>query len=176
METPATPPYETKKYDSYSINEPYATMLSPPEFTMDWRPRKKSVPHRSPTDQGHDKSIAFQLDSDMVPKILYGTSLLWPLRQRVLKARSFKRVKPVKIQIPRPVQWSSPHLVSPKPTVRRKSSHSGRPSRIKGPCQACRETSDGCMRKAFHWPFPTDTEFNDKGKPFVYLCNKCGLR
>jgi hypothetical protein len=53
---------------------------------------------------------------------------------------------------------------------------SGRPSRVKGPCQACHETSDGCMRKAFNWPFPTSTIFNDKGKPFVYLCNKCGLR
>lgn len=53
---------------------------------------------------------------------------------------------------------------------------SGRPSRVKGPCQACHETSDGCMRKAFNWPFPTSTIFNDKGKAFVYLCNKCGLR
>lgn len=65
-------------------------------------------------------------------------------------------------------------------TPRRKnSSHhasSGRPSRVKGPCQACHETSDGCMRKAFNWPFPTSAIFNDKGKPFVYLCNKCGLR
>lgn len=65
-----------------------------------------------------------------------------------------------------------------KPQKVRKNSHatSGRPSRVKGPCQACHETSDGCMRKAFHWPFPTSTIFNDKGKPFVYLCNKCGLR
>ncbi|ORX61979.1 hypothetical protein DM01DRAFT_1331452 [Hesseltinella vesiculosa] len=53
---------------------------------------------------------------------------------------------------------------------------SGRPCRIKGPCQACQETSDGCMRKAFDWPFTTNEEYNDKGKPFVYLCNKCGLR
>ncbi|KAI8990136.1 hypothetical protein BDB01DRAFT_780136 [Pilobolus umbonatus] len=66
-----------------------------------------------------------------------------------------------------------------KKTSRRShSTHtsSGRPSRVKGPCQACNETSDGCMRKAFNWPFPTSTLFNDKGKPFVYLCNKCGLR
>ncbi|KAI8370355.1 uncharacterized protein BYT42DRAFT_581988 [Radiomyces spectabilis] len=60
-------------------------------------------------------------------------------------------------------------------TVRR-SSNSGRPSRVKGPCQACQEASDGCMRKAFDWPFPSTQVFNDKGKPFVYLCNKCGLR
>ncbi|KAL9543947.1 hypothetical protein MBANPS3_007874 [Mucor bainieri] len=53
---------------------------------------------------------------------------------------------------------------------------SGRPSRVKGPCQACQEASDGCMRKAFNWPFPASQIFNDKGKPFVYLCNKCGLR
>lgn len=66
-------------------------------------------------------------------------------------------------------------------TPRRQSStahgqSSGRPSRVKGPCQACQEASDGCMRKAFNWPFPASQIFNDKGKPFVYLCNKCGLR
>jgi hypothetical protein len=66
-----------------------------------------------------------------------------------------------------------------KPSTKRPGSHhasSGRPSRVKGPCQACHETSDGCMRKAFNWPFSTSSIFNDKGKPFVYLCNKCGLR
>ncbi|KAI9025782.1 hypothetical protein CLU79DRAFT_743047 [Phycomyces nitens] len=62
--------------------------------------------------------------------------------------------------------------VSPRPT----HPTSGRPSRVKGPCQACQETSDGCMRKAFDWPFPATSVFNDKGRPFVYLCNKCGLR
>ncbi|CAO3629430.1 unnamed protein product [Mucor hiemalis] len=56
------------------------------------------------------------------------------------------------------------------------ASVAGRPSRVKGPCQACNEASDGCMRKAFNWPFPANRVFNDKGKPFVYLCNKCGLR
>ncbi|KAI8642954.1 hypothetical protein BD408DRAFT_415611 [Parasitella parasitica] len=66
-------------------------------------------------------------------------------------------------------------------TPRRQSStansqSSGRPSRVKGPCQACQEASDGCMRKAFNWPFPASQTFNDKGKPYVYLCNKCGLR
>ncbi|KAI9484869.1 hypothetical protein BDB00DRAFT_852943 [Zychaea mexicana] len=52
----------------------------------------------------------------------------------------------------------------------------GRPARTKGPCQACHESSDGCMRKAFNWPFPSNAVFNDKGRPYVYLCNKCGLR
>ncbi|KAF7730722.1 hypothetical protein EC973_001671 [Apophysomyces ossiformis] len=70
--------------------------------------------------------------------------------------------------------------LAPKPPdyIERKTSTSsaGRPSRVKGPCQACQETSDGCMRKAFNWPFPSSSIFNDKGKPFVYLCNKCGLR
>ncbi|KAI8997806.1 hypothetical protein BDB01DRAFT_713969 [Pilobolus umbonatus] len=56
------------------------------------------------------------------------------------------------------------------------SAPSGRPARVKGPCQACNEASDGCMRKAFNWPFPANQVFKDKGKPFVYLCNKCGLR
>lgn len=63
-----------------------------------------------------------------------------------------------------------------KPLQHTRHASSGRPSRVKGPCQACHETSDGCMRKAFDWPFPASQIFNDKGKPFVYLCNKCGLR
>lgn len=49
-------------------------------------------------------------------------------------------------------------------------------TRSKGPCQACQESSDGCMRKAFNWPFPSNAVFHDKGRPYVYLCNKCGLR
>lgn len=117
-----------------------------------------------------------------------------------------RRVRAMRIQIPRPQWSNPIYddLVSPpshpvkiipaviipiqeksttqqvvvKPSKVRKNSQatSGRPSRVKGPCQACHETSDGCMRKAFNWPFPTSTIFNDKGKPFVYLCNKCGLR
>ena len=63
-----------------------------------------------------------------------------------------------------------------KPTNRSSSSIHGRPSRVKGPCQACNETSDACMRKAFHWPLSSNQMYNDKDKPFVYLCNKCGLR
>ncbi|KAI8340267.1 hypothetical protein BC941DRAFT_419961 [Chlamydoabsidia padenii] len=63
-----------------------------------------------------------------------------------------------------------------QPTTTTRHTSSGRPSRVKGPCQACHETSDGCMRKAFDWPFPASQIYNDKGKPFVYLCNKCGLR
>ncbi|KAG0181904.1 hypothetical protein DFQ28_008296 [Apophysomyces sp. BC1034] len=66
--------------------------------------------------------------------------------------------------------------IEKKQTRHHSSSSAGRPSRVKGPCQACQETSDGCMRKAFNWPFPSSSIFNDKGKPFVYLCNKCGLR
>ncbi|KAG0169501.1 hypothetical protein DFQ28_002292 [Apophysomyces sp. BC1034] len=64
----------------------------------------------------------------------------------------------------------------PKKVRRPTQHHSGRPARVKGPCQACQEASDGCMRKAFDWPFPANAIFKDKGKPFVYLCNKCGLR
>ncbi|CAO3610606.1 unnamed protein product [Mucor fragilis] len=242
--------------------------------------KRKSVPHRSPSNIVDHKSVVFQINDNCTPKILGGgdRGVLWSLRQRVSMARqsqrssrsySYKnrlsaphpqrRVRPMRIQIPRP-QWSRDNalyddLVSPvnddwqskksiqpivtvptsnmeslppavsvnmatagtgttatttwqsnikkthftterkksaavangvsvatagsAATPRRKSSHhttSGRPSRVKGPCQACNETSDGCMRKAFNWPFPTSTIFNDKGKPFVYLCNKCGLR
>lgn len=52
----------------------------------------------------------------------------------------------------------------------------GRPCRAKAPCQACREPADSCMRKAYNWPFPTSDLHFDKGRPYVYLCNKCGLR
>lgn len=222
---------------------------------------RKSVPHRSPSNLLDHKSVVFQIEKNCTPKIL-GGGILWSLRQRVSKARRQqqqqqnknrlsaphpeRRVRPMRIQIPRP-QWSnaSPttsmttsvsrdqndafyeNLVSPLPVVsslpqptpslvnnitavaeqptsswqnvkkistakqpverkkttaaprKHSTTHhatSGRPSRVKGPCQACHETSDGCMRKAFNWPFPTSTIFNDKGKPFVYLCNKCGLR
>jgi hypothetical protein len=70
-----------------------------------------------------------------------------------------------------------PLVTTEKKVYKRKThANSGRPTRVKGPCQACQETSDGCMRKAFHWPFQTNNSYNDKGKPFVYLCNKCGLR
>lgn len=242
--------------------------------------KRKSVPHRSPSNIVDHKSVVFQINDNCTPKILGGgdRGVLWSLRQRVSMARQSqrpnrnynyksrlsaphpqRRVRPMRIQIPRP-QWSRDNalyddLVSPvnndwqskksiqpivivptsnmeplapavsvniattgagattatwqsntkkshltaerkksatttngasaaatagsSATPRRKSSHhttSGRPSRVKGPCQACNETSDGCMRKAFNWPFPTSTIFNDKGKPFVYLCNKCGLR
>jgi hypothetical protein len=237
--------------------------------------KRKSVPHRSPSNIVDHKSVVFQINNNCTPKILGGgdRGVLWSLRQRVSMARHSqrsnnkkrlsaphpqRRVRPMRIQIPRP-QWSRDNtfyddLVSPvnndwqskksiqpivivptsnlestadttvsttavpvtiatnatttwqlntkksnhatterkkssnssstsaaatAATPRRKSSHhatSGRPSRVKGPCQACNETSDGCMRKAFNWPFPTSTIFNDKGKPFVYLCNKCGLR
>lgn len=88
------------------------------------------------------------------------------------------------IVAPKARKWADhPYQDQPKPSttthVRRQSNNgtsSGRPSRVKGPCQACQEPADGCMRKAFNWPFPTNQTFNDKGKPFVYLCNKCGLR
>lgn len=49
-------------------------------------------------------------------------------------------------------------------------------SKPKGPCQACQEHSEGCMRKAFGWPLSDGKIYYDKGRPFVYLCNKCGLR
>ncbi|KAI7894605.1 uncharacterized protein EV154DRAFT_498301 [Mucor mucedo] len=101
-----------------------------------------------------------------------------PQSQSPLAAPESPQSLPVKI-IPVIIPLTQEKEVSvTKPQKVRKNSHatSGRPSRVKGPCQACHETSDGCMRKAFHWPFPTSTIFNDKGKPFVYLCNKCGLR
>ncbi|KAI9472317.1 MAG: hypothetical protein EXX96DRAFT_459066, partial [Benjaminiella poitrasii] len=143
--------------------------------------RRKSVPHRSPSTLTDHKSIVFQLNKDCTPKILGADrGLLWSLRQRVSMARHHTPSS----SSPLPVNPMQPRIhknrlsASLPAASRRKTSHasSGRPSRVKGPCQACHETSDGCMRKAFDWPFPTSTIFNDKGKPFVYLCNKCGLR
>ncbi|KAI8390074.1 hypothetical protein BD560DRAFT_442649 [Blakeslea trispora] len=79
--------------------------------------------------------------------------------------------------------YTSVDQINTKPTDAKRTKKSavnatptGRPTRVKGPCQACKEASDGCMRKAFNWPFPADQNYSDKGKPFVYLCNKCGLR
>ncbi|KAI8097446.1 uncharacterized protein BX664DRAFT_326384 [Halteromyces radiatus] len=62
------------------------------------------------------------------------------------------------------------------PTVTSSPFTSGRPVRTKGPCQACHQSAEACMRKAFDWPFPSDDIYYDKGRSFVYLCNKCGLR
>jgi hypothetical protein len=77
---------------------------------------------------------------------------------------------------PRAIATHSDNKTSQTTATPVRHTSSGRPSRVKGPCQACNETSDGCMRKAFDWPFPASQIFNDKGRPFVYLCNKCGLR
>jgi hypothetical protein len=63
-----------------------------------------------------------------------------------------------------PTGQFKPHAASPK---------SAKP---KGPCQACQEHSEGCMRKAFDWPLTDGKVYYDKGRAFVYLCNKCGLR
>lgn len=63
-----------------------------------------------------------------------------------------------------PTGQYKPHRSSPKA------------AKPKGPCQACQEHSEGCMRKAFGWPLLDEKVYYDKGKPFVYLCNKCGLR
>jgi hypothetical protein len=221
--------------DDYTTPTPTYFNNNTSPYTM--HQKRKSVPYRSPSNIADHKSIVFQINSNNQPKVLTGGGVLWSLRQRVSMARHHqkhsknrlsaprpeRRVRAMRIQIPRP-QWSRDNtlyddLVSPvnndwqskKPIVvvsnpaeqtwqkpliimpqqetrkkssatvprRKNSSHhasSGRPARVKGPCQACHETSDGCMRKAFNWPFPTSTIFNDKGKPFVYLCNKCGLR
>jgi hypothetical protein len=148
-----------------------------------------------------DKSVVFQLDPyHDTSKIISGQSLLSALRKKVAHARRKpammfpQRKRAVSmIEIPsirrasvdtesdEAQQWNDPMEVEEDQVKRakkpsRRQSSSGRPSRIKGPCQACQEASDGCMRKAFQWPFPSSQIFNDKGKPFVYLCNKCGLR
>ncbi|CAO3652920.1 unnamed protein product [Cunninghamella blakesleeana] len=80
-----------------------------------------------------------------------------------------------------PTSHKSIHASSTTSTLKSEKPHStvfssGRPIRTKGPCQACHENTEACMRKAFDWPFPSDEIYYDKGKPFVYLCNKCGLR
>ncbi|KAI8084479.1 uncharacterized protein BX664DRAFT_337090 [Halteromyces radiatus] len=197
----------------------------------DDHPRRKSMPHRSPSviqdafqASALDKSVVFQWDttlqqtieSHVQSKVICGESLLSALRHRVAMARQQdlpikKRIihqprrqltatcialpthhQPItkhKMSIPvltnHPViptttdtasKLTVPKQRGRKPLQQNRHTSSGRPSRVKGPCQACQETSDGCMRKAFNWPFPASQIFNDKGKPFVYLCNKCGLR
>lgn len=174
---PATPPYEDE--------EEFMKIQAPPNYI----PSRKSTPHRSPSVSMIDKSLVFQLCGDpcLKCKVICGqSSILASLRKRVAHARTLPRLyqlrtrTPSFIQIPNKRRNSSESLISEKkPSLdipRRSSSSAGRPSKVKGPCQACHEASDGCMRKAFDWPFPTTQVFHDKGKPYVYLCNKCGLR
>ncbi|KAI9015258.1 hypothetical protein CLU79DRAFT_805537 [Phycomyces nitens] len=150
----------------------------------------------------NNDSIDLQFNS--TPRLVGGESILSALRKKVVLARrqlhhSHKRTRtPTRIQIPikRSSVPKSPTpeipLIDKAPFVeatlaqpnqllvnnnyRPQSGLSGRPTRVKGPCQACHEASDGCMRKAFSWPFPSNAVFKDKGRSFVYLCNKCGLR
>lgn len=53
----------------------------------------------------------------------------------------------------------------------------GRQGKTRGPCQACGDAKDTCIRKGYDWPFPVaETQVDSKGVRFVSLCNKCGLR
>ncbi|KAI9275515.1 hypothetical protein BDA99DRAFT_555303 [Phascolomyces articulosus] len=106
--------------------------------------------------------------------------------ESMIEQQVLQQQQPQAPVVQKPTQTPSRKRSRPEtPPTSNKSTHSsathhhassGRPSRVKGPCQACQESSDGCMRKAFNWPFPTSSIYNDKGKKFVYLCNKCGLR
>lgn len=164
---PATPPYEE-------------------EYTHS----RKTTPHRSPSSISSlsDHSLIFQLNTN-VCKVIGGgpPSLLFNLRQRVSHARTLSHhLHPYSrrsstlslIHLPHRQQDPKKPVTPPTSPIPHKTIPStvGRPSKSKGPCQACHEASDGCMRKAYHWPFPTQHVFYDKGRPYVYLCNKCGLR
>ncbi|KAG2200218.1 hypothetical protein INT47_009856 [Mucor saturninus] len=162
-----------------------------PPYEEDCSHSRKSKPHRSPSIASiSDHSLIFQLNTN-VCKVIGGgpPSVLFHLRQRVSHARTqhvhhpYRRRSstPSLIHLPHRQSTSQPHTppTSPisRPAALLYSPHTvGRPSKSKGPCQACQEASDGCMRKAYHWPFPSTQIFYDKGKPYVYLCNKCGLR
>lgn len=164
---PATPPYEDDMKTTYI---------------------RKSIPHRSPTiSSSTDNSLIFQLGHDPdLCKVIYGQSLISNLRKRVSNARLY-RLLPYQHRSPNVIQLAnrqSSYTPPSSPTIPSQQSLSaihcvssvGRPSKVKGPCQACHVASDGCMRKAYHWPFPSSQVFYDKGNPYVYLCNKCGLR
>lgn len=84
---------------------------------------------------------------------------------------------PKESNLPKKRKQKDDILQSPSPKKQKSGrSYAGRPSKPKGSCQACNDNSNGCMRKAFDWPFESQQVFYDKGKPYVYLCNKCGLR
>ncbi|KAI8141050.1 hypothetical protein BJV82DRAFT_645494 [Fennellomyces sp. T-0311] len=152
--------------------------------------RRKSVPQRSPSVvAAGDSSVVFQLDLEshaFSPPAPH--SIISTLRHRIMlerqqhqRPRLYKPQRRLVTRIKMPTK--APPATPPQPQQGARPSvglslpqAQGRPARIKGPCQACRETSDGCMRKAFNWPFPSNAVFNDKGRPYVYLCNKCGLR
>ncbi|CAO3680997.1 unnamed protein product [Rhizopus microsporus] len=156
-------------------------------------------------DNNIHKHIVFQLSMNDTIRIIRGHSLLSSIRkqsnQHRISHRPYSKKKlghvATMIEIPRSIiaydpspksqEKSIENNIQPKSAKRRVVQQqfpiqylpppsSGRPCRIKGPCQACQETVDGCMRKAFDWPFETSQTFFDKGKPYVYLCNKCGLR
>lgn len=175
---PATPPYEDE-------DESLKSQTNLPSFI----PSRKSIPHRSPSVSTLDKSLVFQLCGDecLQCKVICGqSSLLSTIRKRVARARQIpqlnqqERRRPSFIQIPNKHRDES--LIKFKKAsqipkaITKTSSFVGRPTRVKGPCQACHEASDNCMRKAFDWPFSTCQVFYDKKRPYVYLCNKCGLR
>ncbi|KAI8365282.1 uncharacterized protein BYT42DRAFT_596063 [Radiomyces spectabilis] len=186
LTTPATPPYEYSLPDHHhhqdEVSRLNSTSASPKIDQPSSNSYFETTSTMHPPVSAVDKSVVFQLNVNVHPsynvtsetypdttsEVICGESLLSALRKRVAAAR----------------QQSNEEMAEKprkKSTTGRRSTtgghaSSGRPSRVKGPCQACQETSDGCMRKAFNWPFPTSTIFNDKGKPFVYLCNKCGLR
>ena len=179
---------------SLSLNIPsfYSTSL----MKQPLQTRRKSVPQRSPSVMASagDKSVVFQLDLEshaFSPPAR--RSILSVLRRKIVEQRQQRRPRlytpqhriVTQIQMPEPKspaappqqqQPQQPQQGALPSTALSLPQTQGRPVKIKGPCQACRESSDGCMRKAFNWPFPSSAVFNDKGRPYVYLCNKCGLR
>ncbi|KAG0764626.1 hypothetical protein G6F62_003912 [Rhizopus arrhizus] len=163
--------------------------------------RTKPLPYKSPSMKDTSGDIVFQLRNSK-SRVLRGQSLFSLIRKNIIKKTTTKKkvthwatlIEIPKLSLSMPVQEEEliDYYTFKKPVLQQQqaypsihyypttpsssSSSSGRPCRIKGPCQACQETADGCMRKAFDWPFETNQTFYDKGKPYVYLCNKCGLR
>ncbi|RUP04050.1 hypothetical protein BC936DRAFT_140563 [Jimgerdemannia flammicorona] len=61
----------------------------------------------------------------------------------------------------------------------RATSAAARAAKNRGPCTACKETKDTCIRKGYDWPFEEEEGMvmtDSNGKKYVCLCNKCGLR
>ncbi|KAH8553642.1 hypothetical protein BGW37DRAFT_422546 [Umbelopsis sp. PMI_123] len=151
---------------------------------------RKSTPHRSPTAaQVQERDLVFQVDMitpngiEHKSKVISGESLLMALKRRVTAARQNDQA--LHTQSHSATQSASMELDSESETKPRERQPTGqfkphgstvKSSKPKGPCQACQELSEGCMRKAFGWPLSDAKIYYDKGRPFVYLCNKCGLR
>ena len=68
-------------------------------------------------------------------------------------------------------------FAKPKLSIQPKRATPSKATKAKGPCQACRDTADPCMRKAFNWPFASDYVFkHSDGRNYVVLMQQVWIK